>query len=124
LHLRGLSCSTARRSTPSPEFEKEQEGKRGLREYLAAELKRLERVRKDAVREAIQDKNRRMSKKNLDIHDHDARAKVNLARLSGRDRTGGRKAAALEMALGRNETALHAVDAVRWHKIGAGLRAG
>jgi len=85
-------------------------------------LKRLERVRKDAVREALQDKNRRMSKKNLGVHDHDTRAKVNFARLSGRDRTGGRKAAALETALGRNKAALQAVDAVRRRKTGAGLR--
>jgi ATPase subunit of ABC transporter with duplicated ATPase domains len=104
------------------EFEKEQEGRRVSQERLALNVKRLERAKKDAVQEALQDKNRRMSKKNLDVHDSDSRAKINLARLSGRDRTGGKKAAALTMAFERRQTELQETAALGRRKIGAGLR--
>ncbi|MDR0643851.1 MAG: ATP-binding cassette domain-containing protein [Treponema sp.] len=103
------------------EFEKEQSGKRELRERLAGESSRLERAKKDAAREALHDKNRRMSKKNIDIHDHDTRAKVNLARLSGKDRIGGKKVAALETAFRQKQAELQGVDALGRRKTGAGL---
>ncbi|MDR1095611.1 MAG: ATP-binding cassette domain-containing protein, partial [Spirochaetaceae bacterium] len=104
------------------EFEKEQEGRRERKRQLAAETKRIDRAKKDAVREAFQDKNTRMSKKRLDIHDSDTRGKINLARLSGRDKTGGKKVAALETAHAKKEAELHGMDAAGLRKTGAGLR--
>jgi ATPase subunit of ABC transporter with duplicated ATPase domains len=101
------------------EFEKEQSGKRALQERLSSESKRLERSKKDAVRSVLQDK--RTSKKNLDIHDSDARAKINLARLSGRDRMGGRRVAALETAFERKQAELQETTAFGRRKVGARL---
>jgi ATPase subunit of ABC transporter with duplicated ATPase domains len=103
-------------------FEQEEEGKRERKALLAAETKKLSRAQKDAVREAAQDKTKRMSKKNLDVHDSDTRNKINLARLSGRDRTGGKKAAALQTAFHKKETALGQIDALGGRKTGAELR--
>ena len=104
------------------EFDKEQEGKRERKALLAAGTKKILRAHKDAVREAAQDKTKRMSKKHLDIHDSDTRQKINLARLTGRDKTGGKKAAALETAFHKKEAALGQIDAVGLRKTGAELR--
>jgi ATPase subunit of ABC transporter with duplicated ATPase domains len=103
------------------EFEKEQAGKRALQSRLVLETKRLERVKKDAVRTALQDKDNRMSKRNIDVHDRDTRAKINLARLSGRDKTGGKRVASLETAFKHKQAELQGVDALGRRKIGAGL---
>jgi ATPase subunit of ABC transporter with duplicated ATPase domains len=104
------------------EFEKEQEGRRERKLQLAAETKRIDRAKKDAVREAFQDKNTRMSKKRLDIHDSDTRGKINLARLTGRDKTGGKKVASLEAVHAKKEMELQGMDAMGLRKTGAGLR--
>ena len=104
------------------EFEKEQGGKRERKAMLAAETRRIERAQKDAVREAAQDKEQRMSKRGLDPHDSNTREKINLARLSGRDKTGGKKAAALQTVFLKKETELRETDALGLRKTGAGLR--
>jgi ATPase subunit of ABC transporter with duplicated ATPase domains len=104
------------------EFEKEQEGRRARKQQLALESRKIERTKKDAAEKALQDKNRQMSKKHLDIHDSDSRAKVNLARLSGRDKTGGKKVAALSAVLAKKEADLQGLDALGLRKTGAGLR--
>jgi ATPase subunit of ABC transporter with duplicated ATPase domains len=104
------------------EFDKEQGGRRERKLQLSAETRKVERAKKDAVREAFQDKNGRMSKKHLDIHDSDTRAKINLARLSGRDKTGGKKVAALEAVQAKKEAELQHLDTMGLRKTGAGLR--
>jgi ATPase subunit of ABC transporter with duplicated ATPase domains len=104
------------------EFEKEQEGRRERKHRLTIESRNIERAKKDAVEEALRDKNKRMSKKHIDIHDSDTRAKVNLARLSGRDKTGGKKVAAMTAVLAKKEDDLRGFDALGLRKTGAGLR--
>jgi ATPase subunit of ABC transporter with duplicated ATPase domains len=104
------------------EFDKEQDGQRERKLQLVGETRKIERAKKDAVREAFQDKNSRMSKKHLDIHDSDTRGKINLARLSGRDKTGGKKVAALEAVQTKKEAELQRLDTVGLRKTGAGLR--
>jgi ATPase subunit of ABC transporter with duplicated ATPase domains len=103
------------------EFEKEQEGRRERKQQLTLESRKIERAKKDAVEEAAQKKNK-MSKKYLDIHDSDTRAKVNLARLSGRDKTGGKKVAALSAVFAKKEADLQNLNALGLRKTGAGLR--
>jgi len=102
-------------------FEKEQEGKRESRSRLSADIQKISQAKSDAVREAREKKQRAMSKKSLAPHDSDARGKVNLARLTGKDKTGGKKAAALDSALSRKKTALDKTEALGLRKIGAGL---
>ncbi|MDR1468718.1 MAG: ATP-binding cassette domain-containing protein [Spirochaetaceae bacterium] len=104
------------------EFEKEQEGRRERKQQVALESRKVERAKKDAVEEALREKDKRMSKKHLDIHDSDTRGKVNLARLSGRDKTGGKKVAALTAVLAKKEADLQGMDALGLRKTGAGLR--
>jgi ATPase subunit of ABC transporter with duplicated ATPase domains len=104
------------------EFDKDQEGRRERKLQLAAETKKIDRAKKDAVREAFQDKNSRMSKKHLNIHDSDTRGKINLARLTGRDKTGGKKVAALLAVQLKKESELQSMDATGLRKTGAGLR--
>jgi ATPase subunit of ABC transporter with duplicated ATPase domains len=104
------------------EFEKEQEGRRERKQQLVLESRKVAQAQKEAVEEALQEKNKRMSKKHLDIHDSDTRNKVNLARLSGRDKTGGKKAASLSAVLAKKEADLQSLNAVGLRKTGAGLR--
>jgi ATPase subunit of ABC transporter with duplicated ATPase domains len=104
------------------EFEKEQEGRRKRKQQLVFESRKITRAQKDAVEEALQGKNKRMSKKHLDIHDSDTRGKVNLARLSGRDKTGGKKVAALSAVLAKKESDLQSLNTVGLRKTGAGIR--
>ncbi|MDR0558119.1 MAG: ATP-binding cassette domain-containing protein [Treponema sp.] len=103
-------------------LEKEHNFLREQKQALASAVKALARAQKDAVRTAEQEKKTRMSKNHLDIRDSDTRAKVNLARLSGRDRAGGKKAAALESAAERKRSVLEGVHVKGLRKTGAGLR--
>jgi ATPase subunit of ABC transporter with duplicated ATPase domains len=102
--------------------EKEQNFLRERKQRLAASVKTLTRAQKDAVRAAEQEKRARMSKAHLDIHDSDTRAKINLARLSGRDRTGGKKAAALDSAMERQRSDLDGIHVTGLRKTGARLQ--
>jgi len=102
-------------------FEKEQEGKREIRSSLSAEVRRISQAKSNAVREAREKKQSAMSKKNIAPHDSDSRAKVNLARLTGKDKTGGKKAAALDSSLSRKLSALDKTEALGLRKTGAGL---
>ena len=103
------------------EFEKMQAGKRELKARLTGEARSLERSRHEAVQEAEIKKRRSMSKKQLDPHDSSGREKVNLARLSGRDCTGGKKAAMLETAVRRKEELAAEAEAPGQRKTGAQL---
>jgi ATPase subunit of ABC transporter with duplicated ATPase domains len=102
--------------------EEEQNFLREQKRVLSASVKTLTRARKDAVREAAEEKRSRMSKSHLDIHDSDTRAKVNLARLSGRDRVGGKKVLALESVLERKRSGLEGLHVKGLRKTGALLR--
>lgn len=62
-----------------------------------------------------------MSKSHLNTHDSDTRGKVNRARLTGKDRTGGKKAAALESVLMRKRSELESIHVKGLRKTGAGL---
>jgi ATPase subunit of ABC transporter with duplicated ATPase domains len=103
------------------EFEKIQAGRRELKSRLSSETRGLERSMREAVCKAETEKRRGMSKKYLDPHDSSGREKVNLARLSGRDRTGGKKAAMLKTALNRKEAELSKTHAIGQRKTGARL---
>jgi ATPase subunit of ABC transporter with duplicated ATPase domains len=104
------------------EWDRKQDFLRGRKAALAEQAQKLDRAQKDAVRAAEQDKKAKLSKSALDPHDSAGRAKINLAVLSGRDRTGGKKAAALETALNRTRSDLDAVSVKGLRKTGAGLR--
>ena len=62
-----------------------------------------------------------MTKKNIARHDSDSRGKVNLAKLTGKDKRGGQKVAALNSLLIQKETALGGADSPSSRKTGAGL---
>ncbi|MDR2446103.1 MAG: ATP-binding cassette domain-containing protein [Treponema sp.] len=103
-------------------LEKERAFLRERKQKLAAAVKTLARAQKDAVRTAEQEKKARMSKTRLDIHDSDTRGKINLARLSGRDRVGGKKAAALGSVLAQKRSGLEGIRVKGLRKTGAFLR--
>jgi len=104
------------------EFERDRTGARERRERLERDVRALDRGRREAVERARADVARRMSKKRLAPGDSDGRAKVNLARLSGRDAVGGKRVARLETELARKRTELDAGEPVGLRKTGAGLR--
>jgi ATPase subunit of ABC transporter with duplicated ATPase domains len=103
-------------------LEKEQSFLREQKQKFAAEVRTLARSQKDAVRAAEQEKRTRMSKSHLDIHDSDSRAKINKARLTGKDRVGGKKAAALESVLTQKRSGLEGIRVKGRRKTGAFLR--
>ncbi len=103
------------------EWEKENDFLREQKVALSAQVRKLDRARKDAARAAEQDKKAKLSKSRLDPKDSAGRAKINLAMLSGRDRAGGKKVAALESALTRKRADLDAAEAKGLRKTGAGL---
>jgi len=102
-------------------FEREQEEKRELRSRLSADIKKFSQAKSDAVREAVQRKQKAMSKRNLARHDSDGRGKVNLAMFTGKDKGGGKKAAAMDSTLARKKSALDKTTALGLRKTGAGL---
>ncbi|MCL2007384.1 MAG: ATP-binding cassette domain-containing protein [Treponema sp.] len=103
-------------------FEQEQEGKRKLKAGLSEEVKRISQAKSEAVRDAADKKRKLMSKKHVSRHDSDARGKINLARLTGKDKRGGQKVTAFETALDRKKASLENNDALGLRKSGAGLR--
>lgn len=109
-------------SSALKEFEKDQNFQRERKIELVSAINQLSRAQKDAVRSSEQEKNAKMSKKRLDIHDSDGRAKVNLAALSGRDRTSGKKIAALESTLAKKRSGLEDVQTNGLRKTGAALQ--
>lgn len=102
-------------------FDNEQKEKRELRNHLSAELGQITRTKKEAVHEANVKKQKTMTKKNIARHDSDSREKVNMARLTGKDKRGGQKVAALNSVLQQKKSALNNVDAIGLRKTGAGL---
>ncbi|MDR1218749.1 MAG: ATP-binding cassette domain-containing protein [Treponema sp.] len=109
-------------ATALASLEKEHNFLRERKRELASAVKALARAQKDAVRTAEQEKRARMSKRHVDIHDSDTRGKINKARLTGKDRVGGKKAAALESVLEQKRSGLEGVHVKGLRKTGAGLR--
>ena len=102
-------------------FEEEQEGKRKLRSHLSADVRRIALTKKNAIREANEKKHKAMSKKNIARHDSDTRGKVDLARVTGKDKRGGQRVAALDSVLTQKKEALDNAEALGLRKTGAGL---
>lgn len=103
------------------EFEKGQEFLREQKTTLKEAVSSLSGRQKDAVRTAEQDKRKKLSGRKADPCDTDSRAKRQLAVLSGRDRTGGKKVAHLTTALVKKEQELAALHVEGRRKIGAQL---
>ncbi|MDR2792881.1 MAG: ATP-binding cassette domain-containing protein [Treponema sp.] len=102
-------------------LEQDENFQRERKQDLAALVKTVSRAQRDAVRVAEQEKKTRMSKSRLDKHDSDTRGKINKARLTGKDRTGGKKAAALESVLMQKRSELESIRVKGLRKTGAGL---
>ena len=102
-------------------FETEQEGKRKLKNSLSTEVRQITQAKKAAVNEAAEKKKKAMSKKNISRHDSDARSKINLAKLTGKDKRGGQKVASLNSVLLQKKSALDSTDVLGLRKTGAGL---
>ena len=104
------------------EFEKEQKFLRDKKTALKDTVSSLSGRQKEAVRTAEQEKRKKLSGRGSNPHDSDSRAKRKLAILSGRDRTGGNKAARLKTALEKKAQELTALQVAGERKIGAQLK--
>jgi ATPase subunit of ABC transporter with duplicated ATPase domains len=104
------------------EEEREAKEKIRLRKELGRERERLASEAEARRRTAEGSKNR-LSRKNLDAKDNDARGKINLARLSGKDRTASDQYRRMENRLARMDQRLSAVNAPSRRKEGVTLPA-
>ncbi|MDR0730895.1 MAG: ATP-binding cassette domain-containing protein [Treponema sp.] len=104
------------------EEEREAKEKSRLRKELGRERDRLA-SEAEARRRTVEGSKNRLSKKNIDAKDNDARGKINLARLSGRDRTASDQYKRMENRLSRIDQGLSAVDAPSRRKEGITLPA-
>jgi ATPase subunit of ABC transporter with duplicated ATPase domains len=104
--------------------EEEREAKESgrLRKELSRERDRLA-AEADARRRAAEGSKNRLSKKNAGPGDSDARAKINLARLSGKDRAASDQYRRMENRLARADQALSAINAPAQRKQGITLPA-
>ena len=102
-------------------FEKEQGEKREIYNQLTGEIRQLSLEKKTAVRKAAEKKRKSMSKKNIAPKDSDSREKVNLARVTGKDKKGGNKVAAINTALVQKKAALGKTEVLGLRKTGAGM---
>jgi ATPase subunit of ABC transporter with duplicated ATPase domains len=93
-----------------------------LRKELGRERDRLA-SETEARRHAAEGSKNRLSKKNIGAGDKDGRAKINLARLSGKDRTAADQYKRMETRLARMDRALSAVNAPGRRKQGITLPA-
>ncbi|GHU22340.1 ABC transporter ATP-binding protein [Spirochaetia bacterium] len=115
-------CISASPVIAISEFEKEQQFLRDQKNSLAAAVTKLDHAHKNALMSAEQERKEKISGKKSDPHDSDSRAKRRLAVLTSKDRTGGKKVAALSIALAQKQQALHTIQAQGLRKTGAGLR--
>ncbi|MDR0402158.1 MAG: ATP-binding cassette domain-containing protein [Treponema sp.] len=88
-----------------------------LRKKLSGERERLA-SETEARRRTLEGSKNRLSKKSLDPKDRDGRGKINLARLSGKDRTGADLYRRMANRLGRIDAALDSVEAAGKRKLG------
>ena len=106
----GISRGLAEEERESLELGRLRKKLSGERERLAAET--------DARRRAADGSKNRLSKKHLDPNDRDGRGKINLARLSGKDRSAADLYKRMESRLGRLDAALVSVPAAGKRKLG------
>ncbi|MDR2149807.1 MAG: ATP-binding cassette domain-containing protein [Spirochaetaceae bacterium] len=118
----GAVCINAPPGAALCEFDKEQRFLRKQKGALQDAVSTLSKKQKDAVRTAEQEKRKKLSGRNAHPHDSDSRAKRNLAVLSGRDKTGGKKVAHLKTALTQKEQELKELVVNGERKIGAHLK--
>jgi ATPase subunit of ABC transporter with duplicated ATPase domains len=104
------------------EEEREAKERGRLRKELSRERDRLA-AEADARRRAAEGSKNRLSKKHVDPKDGDTRGKINLARLSGKDRTASDQYKRMEDRLERMERTLSAVKAPDMRKQGITLPA-
>jgi ATPase subunit of ABC transporter with duplicated ATPase domains len=104
------------------EEEREAREKTRLRKEPGRERDRLASAA-EARRRAVEGSKNRLSRKNIGPGDHDARGKINLARLSGKDRTASDQYKRMENRLNRMDQALAAVNAPAMRKQGITLPA-
>ncbi|MDR2135095.1 MAG: ATP-binding cassette domain-containing protein, partial [Treponema sp.] len=104
--------------------EEEREAKEAgrLRKELGRERDRIA-SEAEARRRAVEGSKNRLSKKTINPRDNDTRGKINLARLSGKDRTAADQYKRMENRLARADQALSAVDAPGRRKQGITLPA-
>ena len=88
------------------------------RDAVRDRIKKLE-ARKDLAEREVARSKKRLSKRNIDPHDHSARAKVNLARVSGKDAGSGGAASRLSGEIGRLSGDLARMEAPGMRKTGA-----
>ncbi|MBR5965444.1 MAG: ABC-F family ATP-binding cassette domain-containing protein [Treponema sp.] len=80
-----------------------------------------ERSRSSALQEQNQKAKARLSKKSVDFRDHDAQAKIDVARISGKDRSTGDAKARLETQIRQTESERDSVKKVLQRKEGFAL---
>jgi ATPase subunit of ABC transporter with duplicated ATPase domains len=88
-----------------------------LRKKLSGERERLA-AETEARRRVVEGSKNRLSKKNLDPKDGDLRGKINLARLSGKDRSGADLYKRMENRLSRLDADIASVPAAGERKLG------
>jgi ATPase subunit of ABC transporter with duplicated ATPase domains len=102
------------------EEEREAKERGRLRKELSRERDRLAAAA-EARRRAVEGSQNRLSKKRIDPKDGDARGKINLARLTGKDRTASDQYRRMENRLERMDRALSTVQAPDMRKQGITL---
>jgi len=95
----------------------EQAQARRARSEARRELKRLEREAADRAREAARS-HRQRSKRGLDPKDHDARGRINLARLTGKDGQAGRLLRQMDGRLDQAQDKLEGIHAKKQQRMG------
>ncbi|MDR1862990.1 MAG: ATP-binding cassette domain-containing protein [Treponema sp.] len=103
------------------EEERERAERRGLRKKLEDEEERLAAAA-DQRRRIVEGSRNRLSKRGIDPSDGDTRGKINLARLSGKDRTGADQYKRMKNRAEKAGEALERAGALRERK--QGLRLG
>ncbi|MDR0400042.1 MAG: ATP-binding cassette domain-containing protein [Treponema sp.] len=102
------------------EEEREALEARRLRKQLFGERERLS-AEADSRRRVVEGSKNRFSKKHLDPKDSAGRGKINLARLSGKDRTGADQYKRMEKRLDRLDDRIEKISAPRERKEGISL---
>jgi ATPase subunit of ABC transporter with duplicated ATPase domains len=106
----GVSKGLAEEERELLELKRLRKKRSGERERLAAET--------EARRRLVEGSKNRLSKKALDPKDNDGRGKINLARLSGKDRAGADRYKRMEKRLGRLDADMASIPATGSRKLG------
>ncbi len=94
--------------------------KERLREGLAGAKERERVLRRQVVQKKreVQDARARLSKRHVDPRDHDAKARIDLARLTSKDRTPARLVREMEARRERAHTAAEAISVKKQYELG------